>query len=130
MAEPAYPSLEQEGKIGFEGIADQKSGGGGEGEGSFSVQFTPSAGEAAKQQLNDDPQTSYRTFEGGEPGAMQASSEDIVLLEKGTTTQSEKEKVRFGLHVHVHMHLSVLLTFSFSYECSHVYMYLGSIVTG
>lgn len=92
MAEPAYPSLEQEGKIGFEGIADQKSGGGGEREGSFSVQFTPSAGEAAKQQLNDDPQTSYRTFEGGEPGAMQASSEDIVLLEKGTTTQSEKEK--------------------------------------
>ena len=93
MAQPAYPSLEPEGgKIGFEGLApegDQRTAAG-----SFSVQFTPSAGD--KQQLNDETQPSYKTFEaGGEAGGeppTQASSEEINLLEKGTT-QSEAEKV-------------------------------------
>ena len=87
MAEPAYPSLEQEqGKIGFEGIAEQTQEGG-----SFSVQFTPSSGES-KQQLNEETQPSYRTFEGDQP--VQASSEDINLLEKGDSP-SEKEKVNW-----------------------------------
>ncbi|CAI8002182.1 hypothetical protein GBAR_LOCUS3345 [Geodia barretti] len=88
MAQPAYPSLEPEGgKIGFEGLApegDQRTAAG-----SFSVQFTPSAGD--KQQLNDETQPSYKTFEAGGEPPTQASSEEINLLEKGTT-QSEAEK--------------------------------------
>ena len=87
MAEPAYPSLDEGGKIGFEGIAADE----GDKAGSFSVQFTPSSGEAAKQQLTEETQPSYKTFEGGEQ-PIQASSEEINLLEKGTP--SDKEKVR------------------------------------
>lgn len=88
MAEPAYPSLETEGgKIGFEGLApegeDRTHGG------SFSVQFTPSSGD--KQQLTDEAQPSYKTFEGGEPPT-QASNEEINLLDRGGG-QSEAEKV-------------------------------------
>ena len=89
----AYPSLEQEGgKIGFEGLAAP------EGEraaaGSFSVQFTPNAGD--KQQLTDETQPSYKTFEGGAEQPTQASSEEINLLEKGAT-QSDAEKVNAAL---------------------------------
>ena len=89
MAQPAYPSLEPEGgKIGFEGLApegDQRTAAG-----SFSVQFTPSAGD--KQQLTDETQPSYKTFEAGGEQPTHASSEEINLLEKGAT-QSDAEKV-------------------------------------
>ena len=93
MAEPAYPSLDtEEGqgtKIGFEGLASGDQGG------SFAVQFTPSGGDA-KQQLTDEQQPSYRTFEGEQPPT-QASSEEINLLEKERpTSPSAEEKVDRG----------------------------------
>lgn len=83
-----YPALEQRegqgGRIGFEGVVS-----GDQQEGSFSVQFTPSGGDS-KEQLTDEQQPSYRTFEGDQP--TQASNEEINLLEKGVP--SEEEKVR------------------------------------
>ena len=87
MADPAYPTLEGEsGPIGFEGLsAGEKKDHGG----SFSVQFTPSAGDAVK--LTDEDQRSYRTFEGEQP---HASNEEISLLERKTQNQSEEEKVK------------------------------------
>ena len=92
MAEPVYPSLEKEGQagqIGFEGLA---AGGQHDQGGSFSVQFTPSSGDS-NQQLTDEQQPSYRTFEGGEQPT-QASSEEIGLLEKHRpTTPTAEEKV-------------------------------------
>ena len=48
MVEPAYPSLDQAGKSGFEGLAS-----GGQG-GSFELQFT--SGGDAKQQLAEEEQ--------------------------------------------------------------------------
>ena len=89
MAEQVYPSLQKEGErgpIGFEGVA--QGGQEGDKEGSFSVQFTPSA----KQQLTEDQPPTYRTFDGGEQ-PIQASSEEINLLEK-QDSPSEKEKVK------------------------------------
>ena len=92
MAEPAYPSLDaEEGqgtKIGFEGLASGDQGG------SFAVKFTPS-GVDAKQQLTDEQQPSYRTFEGDQPPPPHASSEEINLLEKERpSSPSAEEKVR------------------------------------
>lgn len=99
MADPVYPSLEQqqqgggEGAIGFEGLTTAGQGGSGRdaGGGSFSVQFVPSGGETDKKQLTDEPQQTYKTFEGGEQ-PIQASNEEIGLLERGPP--SDKEKVR------------------------------------
>lgn len=91
MAEPVYPSLEQqqEGgqKIGFEGLGEEQ--------GSFSVQFTPSAPTGdPKEQLTEAPQASYRTFEGDQPQT-QSSSEDIKLIERERpTSPTEEEKVK------------------------------------
>lgn len=82
-----YPSLEQQkaGNIGFEGLAGDQGG-------SFSVQFTPSS----KEQLNDEQQPSYRTFD-GEQQPTQASSEEINLIEKDRpTTPSAEERVKKG----------------------------------
>ena len=94
MAEPVYPSLEQqqEGgqKIGFEGLAEEP--------GSFSVQFTPSAPAGdSKEQLTDAPQTSYRTFEGDQPQP-HTMSEEIKLIEREDrpTSPTAEEKVRMG----------------------------------
>lgn len=95
MAELAYPSLEKEGQagpIGFEGVAGQDDQGG-----SFAVQFTPSAG-GDKQQLTDEQQPSYRTFDGEQP--TQASSEEINLLDREKqSSPSDAEKVKHAVFV-------------------------------
>ena len=100
MAEPVYPSLEQqqEGgpKIGFEGLEGAQ-----ESEGGFSVQFTPS-GADSKEQLTDEPQPTYRTFEGEQPP--QASSEEINLLAREERSKEDKViKNTEQLHTYMYM---------------------------
>ena len=125
MAEPAYPSLEKEGQagpIGFEGVAAQDDQ-----DGSFSVQFTPSAG-ADKQQLTDEEQPSYRTFDGEQPA--QASSEEINLLDREKqSSPSEKERVKAAdgvcsvmpVHVHRLVQCQYMCLWQISSVCLHMY---------
>ena len=82
MAEPVYPSLEQqqEGgrKIGFEGLEGER-----EPEAGFSVQFTPATGGDSREQLTDEPHFRGRTAGAGQQRGNQPPGERSNAIIEG-----------------------------------------------